>query len=35
MADGDWRHFAARIERSSLHRRINGAELGYEDGKYS
>jgi ribosomal protein RSM22 (predicted rRNA methylase) len=33
--DADWRHFAARFERSSLRRRIKGAELGYEDEKYS
>jgi ribosomal protein RSM22 (predicted rRNA methylase) len=35
MAAGDWCHLAARVERSSLHRRIKHAELGYEDEKYS
>jgi len=33
--DADWRHFAARFERSSRRRRIKDAELGYEDEKYS
>ncbi len=31
----DWCHFAARVSRSSLHRRIKGATLPYEDEKYS
>jgi ribosomal protein RSM22 (predicted rRNA methylase) len=32
---GEWCHFAARVQRSSLHRRAKSADLGYEDEKFS
>ena len=31
----DWCHFAARVNRSPLHRRLKAATLGHEDEKYS
>ncbi|GAC1656982.1 MAG: small ribosomal subunit Rsm22 family protein [Acidobacteriaceae bacterium] len=32
---GDWCHFAARVQRTSRHRRVKDAALAYEDEKFS
>jgi ribosomal protein RSM22 (predicted rRNA methylase) len=32
---GEWCHFAARVERTSIHRRIKSGTLGHEDEKFS
>ena len=35
VAAGDWCHFAARVQRTSLHRQIKHGALGHEDEKFS
>lgn len=35
IAAPDWCHFAARVERSVVHRQIKGGDLSYEDEKFS
>lgn len=35
MPANDWCHFAERLERTSLHRKMKSGSLSYEDEKYS
>jgi ribosomal protein RSM22 (predicted rRNA methylase) len=35
MTENDWCHFAQRVARSGLHRKVKAGELSYEDEKFS
>ena len=35
MPENDWCHFAARVERTAVHRLLKNAKVNYEDEKFS
>ena len=35
MAEGDWCHFAVRVQRTKLHKQLKGGDVPYEDEKYA